>query len=310
MNRRSRRGALVAALVLVGGATLLFTGPVGISSLYGDLEESEPVRPIVVGLKSGPARYEQVDYHDGSWDELDLNPPVPPDMLQPLPSKFDVDIPPVVVQPPSSSNPLNAAKPPEDLESVADDTLESPTLPSTPPSSHPLDIPPLESDDPLPTYPNLDGAPDLSTPAPRITFIVIWSPRLDTTDPYLPNFFASIGANPSIELLLIKIDKYGLKDGGCELPRASGISNVREVCLGMEEYLDLHVQYLCDVWSCSEDEKEDVGKLVEERAEGDRYNSAYRPFRAEVFKKWMRPDVHLWVSYPISSHLTHPNLTC
>ncbi|VDC04907.1 unnamed protein product [Peniophora sp. CBMAI 1063] len=291
MNRRSRRGALIAALVLVGGATLLWSGLDGPPSFYPDetLIEHQHERPPV-GLKAGPARYEQVNYHDGTWDEFDLNPPLPPDMLPPLASKtkWGMDSDRVVVQPP----PPDSAQPHESLPGVADDTLESPNLPATPPSSHPLDsIPPFENDDPLPSF---EGAPNLSTPAPRITFIVIWSPRLDTTDAYLPNFFASIGANPSIELLLIKIDKYGLKDGGCEIQHAAGIPNVREVCLGMEEYLAFHVAYLCDVWGCDDRERETVKRLVDERAEGDQYNSAYRPFRAEVFKKWMRPDVHLW----------------
>ena len=55
----------------------------------------------------------------------------------------------------------------------------------------------------LPDIPPPPGPP----PPPLITFVVLWSPDHRTAN-YLPNFFASVGANPRIEVLLIKFDKY------------------------------------------------------------------------------------------------------
>ncbi|KAI0031294.1 hypothetical protein K488DRAFT_71506 [Vararia minispora EC-137] len=128
---------------------------------------------------------------------------------------------------------------------------------------------------------------------PQITFIAIWSPR-PKLDVYLPNFFASIAANPSLELLLIKIDKYDLRNGECERVHAAGVPGVREVCIPMDEYYELHLDYLCSFWSCSQEQREKVREAMVERFKKDKYNSSYRPFRAEIFKKWMRDDVKLW----------------
>ncbi|KZV70271.1 hypothetical protein PENSPDRAFT_685649 [Peniophora sp. CONT] len=135
--------------------------------------------------------------------------------------------------------------------------------------------------------------PASATPAPALTMIVLWSPHKRNED-YLPTFFASVGANPSIDLLLIKFDKYGYNNGECERRRAPGVPNVREVCLSMEEYVALHVAYFCEVWSCVEEERELVGAVMKERIPLDRVNSMYRPFRAAVFKKFLHPDLKLW----------------
>ncbi|KZV70269.1 hypothetical protein PENSPDRAFT_651666 [Peniophora sp. CONT] len=142
----------------------------------------------------------------------------------------------------------------------------------------------------LPDVPPPPGPP----PPPLITFIVLWSPDHRTAN-YLPNFFASVGANPRIEVLLIKFDKYNFGQAVCEQERAPHIKNVREVCVPLEEYYRLHADYLCQEWGCTEEQQKTVREVVKKRfEEGDRVNSSYRPFRAEVFKQYMSGDVGLW----------------
>lgn len=118
-----------------------------------------------------------------------------------------------------------------------------------------------------------DGWPPSSQPhqpPPLITFIVLWSPD-DRTANYLPNFFASVGANPNIEVLLVKFDKYGKGDDVCELERAPNIPNIREICVPMDEYYDLHTDYMCSVWNCTPDQRAKARNVIEERfRKGDR----------------------------------------
>lgn len=124
-----------------------------------------------------------------------------------------------------------------------------------------------------PSTPAEEELKSLMTAAPALTLIVLWSPH-ERNEDYLPTFFASIGANPSIDLLLIKFDKYGHSNGECERPQAPGVANVREVCIAVREYVALHVKYLCDMWRCDEKQTEIVAALVEERIPLDRVRSA------------------------------------
>ena len=96
------------------------------------------------------------------------------------------------------------------------------------------------SPDALPIPAEKEHTP-LTGTTPALTMIVLWSPHKRNED-YLPSFFATVGANPSIDLLLIKFDKYGYENGECERAQAAGVPNVREVCLSMEEYYALHVE--------------------------------------------------------------------
>ncbi|KAL0957694.1 hypothetical protein HGRIS_001474 [Hohenbuehelia grisea] len=126
------------------------------------------------------------------------------------------------------------------------------------------------------------------TPAPRLTIIAIGNPG-PQNPLYLPNFFASEAANPSIDLLFIKYDKHRV---GCNVPFAAHVPNVREVCLSTEEYWDLHADFLCGHWGgCGEDERKAVVSKLHERAGGDRVNSYFRPFRSA---KWIHPDTRTW----------------
>ncbi|KAF9528932.1 hypothetical protein CPB83DRAFT_893901 [Crepidotus variabilis] len=129
--------------------------------------------------------------------------------------------------------------------------------------------------------------------APKITIIALWGSREAKRALYLNNFFASVKANPSIDLLLIKFDKYGV-GMDCNQPQSVGSPNVREVCLKVDEYWELHVDFLCEKWKCDTAEREAVAKKVRERASGDFVNSYYRPFRAAIFKEWINPGTKIW----------------
>ena len=116
---------------------------------------------------------------------------------------------------------------------------------------------------------------DYPTSAPKITIIGIWNPG-SSTPLYLPNFFASVGANPRIEVLLIKFDKYNFGQAACEQERAPHIKNVREVCVPLEEYYRLHSDYLCREWGCTEEQAKTVAEVVKKRFEdGDRVRASF-----------------------------------
>ncbi|KAF7430761.1 hypothetical protein PC9H_006472 [Pleurotus ostreatus] len=140
---------------------------------------------------------------------------------------------------------------------------------------------------------NLGALPTIPE-RPKITIIAIWNPKTNNPkDPiYLPNFFASVAANPSIELLFIKYDKYEV---GCQTPFAPDLPNVKEICLATDEYWKLHAKFLCDYWrGCSDEEHANVLKKLYERAGKDYGNSYFRPFRPEIFHQWVNPHTAIW----------------
>jgi len=153
-------------------------------------------------------------------------------------------------------------------------------------------ITPVQADAPEVQAP-LPGPVSSVPPLAPLTFIVLWSPQ-DREDNYLANFFQSIAANPSLDFLLVKIDKYGHNDGSCERQRAAHVPNVREVCISMDEYFALHVDYLCEHWACSDPQRKHVHELIRHRMPADRVNSVFRPFRAEIFRKYLHPELKLW----------------
>lgn len=103
--------------------------------------------------------------------------------------------------------------------------------------------------------------------APKITIIAIWNPG-SSTPLYLPNFFASVAGNPTVDVLFIKDDRHEV---GCNEALAPGIPNVREVCLSSEQYWGLHADFLCERWGgCSEYERETVMSKMFDRRWGDR----------------------------------------
>ncbi|KAL4266174.1 hypothetical protein AB1N83_000552 [Pleurotus pulmonarius] len=127
----------------------------------------------------------------------------------------------------------------------------------------------------------------------KLTIIAIWNPSPDNKEPiYLPNFFASVAANPSIDLLFIKYDRHRVGTPSCE---PSHVKNMRQVCLSFEEYWKLHADFLCKRWGgCSTPQRQELVSKLHERAPGDRVNSYFRPFRAAIFAKWINPETPTW----------------
>jgi len=114
------------------------------------------------------------------------------------------------------------------------------------------------------------------SPAPNITIIALWSTRDAERAIYLNNFYASVKANPSIDLLLIKFDKYGT-GMNCEMPQSTGVPNVREVCLTVEEYWELHGDFLCERWGCDTGDKAKVMETLKARSGGDFVRGTFPP---------------------------------
>lgn len=152
---------------------------------------------------------------------------------------------------------------------VADDEINASTLPSrinkfmdgaSSPKVPPL--PPPKSSTLAPLYP---------PSPPSITIIAIWTIR-GRPVAYLDNFFGSVGANPQVDVLFVK---YDINEVGCDQPLSHGIPNVREICLSIDEYWDLHADFLCDRWNCDEHQREVVDTKLRERAHGDRVRIAF-----------------------------------
>jgi len=87
---------------------------------------------------------------------------------------------------------------------------------------------------------------------PKITIIAIWNTK-ETPAIYLPNFFASVKANPLIDLLFIVVDKRNV--GRCHEAIPEGAPNIKEVCFSVKEYWDLHADFLCNHWRCEGDDR-------------------------------------------------------
>lgn len=166
---------------------------------------------------------------------------------------------------------------------------------------------------PLPSSDDSDILTHSDYPAvpPKIQLIAIWSPG-DRPPTYLPNFFASVAANPTVDLLFIEYNRYNRSKEECTRPRAPGVPNVREVCLSEHQVWSLHVDFFCEWWRCDNHQRTRVVNTMVERAVSDRVscnfmnkkilhlvicqvNSFYRPYRAAVFRRWIHPDTKLWV---------------
>jgi hypothetical protein len=102
--------------------------------------------------------------------------------------------------------------------------------------------------------------------SPKITIIAIWNPR-ETQPGYLPNFFASAKANTNIDLLFIVVDKHNT--GQCHQPIPHRATNIKEICLSVEEYQNLHADFLCNHWGCDGDDRTILMAKLNERYQGD-----------------------------------------
>jgi len=114
--------------------------------------------------------------------------------------------------------------------------------------------------------------PSLPTRPPNITIIAIWNPKTGARpQAYLPNYFASIRANPKIHLLFVVFDKFQY---GCEKPIAPVAENIKEICFDTESYWRLHADYLCQHWGCVAEEEEVLLKTLIRRSGGDFVSSS------------------------------------
>ncbi|KAF9031525.1 hypothetical protein BDZ89DRAFT_1063922 [Hymenopellis radicata] len=115
-----------------------------------------------------------------------------------------------------------------------------------------------------------------------------------------PTFFASVGANPDVSLLLVKYHRTPEHGAECfDLPGQAATVNVKEVCLSFEKYWDMHAEWLCGRWGGCADGggisgKEHVKAKMKDRANGDFYNGFFRPFRASIFSAWIDPSTPIW----------------
>jgi len=88
---------------------------------------------------------------------------------------------------------------------------------------------------------------------PNITIIAIWNPKTNSPpQPYLPNFFASVRANPTVHLLFIVFDKFQY---GCDKRISPVEQNIQEICFDTDTYWRLHMDFLCERWGCADQDK-------------------------------------------------------
>jgi hypothetical protein len=103
---------------------------------------------------------------------------------------------------------------------------------------------------PTPSNNNLGLHSSSQSRPPNITIIAIWNPG--RPQPYLPNFFASVRANPQIHLLFVVLDKIHY---GCGKRISPVEENIHEICFDTETYWRLHMDFLCEHWECTDQNK-------------------------------------------------------
>ncbi|KAL5507443.1 hypothetical protein ACEPAH_6899 [Sanghuangporus vaninii] len=123
---------------------------------------------------------------------------------------------------------------------------------------------------------------------PKITLIAVWS-ILGPSPIYLPYFFQSVEANEQIDLLFVQLDLQGK---GCH--SFSSAPNVRELCLSEDQYYHLHVNFLCQRWKCSEDEKRMLFEMIKKNGENDWNNTYFRLLRIGVFRSFIDSATTIW----------------
>jgi hypothetical protein len=123
---------------------------------------------------------------------------------------------------------------------------------------------------------------------PKITIIAIWVGR-DGERNYLKYFFESVEANPNINLLFVNV----LRDeDGCQ--HRSNASNIQMLCLKEPEYYQLHVDFLCNKWNCSEEQKNTLFEHIYGHRMMDFNFSFFRILRSGIFAKWIDPATTIW----------------
>ncbi|KAI5123080.1 hypothetical protein M0805_000514 [Coniferiporia weirii] len=123
---------------------------------------------------------------------------------------------------------------------------------------------------------------------PKVTVIAIWTSRGGSPPIYLPYFFQSVEANPQIDLLLVQVDRQF----GCS--SFSTAPNVQEICFSEDQYYQLHVDFLCKKWECTDDNKSTLLEYLRRTGEVDPNHSFFRLFRNGIFKPWIDPATTIW----------------
>ncbi len=113
---------------------------------------------------------------------------------------------------------------------------------------------------------------------PKITIINVFR---NPSHPqfHLPNFMASVRANPQVDFLLVKYTQESEEqDGkGCmSVPGLAETPNAREVCLSSDEYWNMHAEWICERWNdCAEEDVELLTAKMKSRAKVDLVVSIY-----------------------------------
>lgn len=116
-----------------------------------------------------------------------------------------------------------------------------------------------------------DNGPSQSLPPPSITIIAIWNPRTNAPpQAYLPNFFASVQENPKIHLLFVVFDKFHY---GCDKRISPVAKNIQEICFDAEAYWGLHLDFLCQHWGCTAQDKIPLLQTLLRRSNDDTVRS-------------------------------------
>lgn len=121
---------------------------------------------------------------------------------------------------------------------------------------------PVSTPTPPPSSPSTLNSPT----RPKITIISIWNTGKKPAI-YLPNYFASVKGNPLIDLLFVVVDKYEV--GRCHVETPDGAPNIKQVCFSVEEYWNLHADFLCKHWECQGDDRAVIIDKLHERYGGD-----------------------------------------
>ena len=165
---------------------------------------------------------------------------------------------------------------------------------------------------------NLTTTPSLSARPPNITIIAIWNPKTNARpQAYLPNYFASIRANPKIHLLFVVFDKFQY---GCDKPIAPIAENIKEICFDIEGYWRLHAEFLCQRWGCLPEEEEVLLQTLIRRSDGDWVSSSYLQLVAcstsyrHFLGEFLLPSFPSWhifeMDKPRESYMVDPLCSC
>ncbi|KAJ9111231.1 hypothetical protein QFC22_006606 [Naganishia vaughanmartiniae] len=133
---------------------------------------------------------------------------------------------------------------------------------------------------------SLDGAPY----HPKISLIGIWT---GTDYPnYMTWFLESIARQPEeVELILIQ---RGSALVSFEDTPAYNARNIKVVQMSDARYWDLHREYFCKRWGCSEVDRRRIDRHLRDVGAHDPQSYSLSILRGEVFKSFIHPGAEWW----------------